>query len=267
MFCATLALQAKRGRPWDEAMTDAVLLEPDGATATLWLDRPGRGNALGPELVEALEAALEVSLQAGARLIVLRGKGRHFCTGFDLSDLDTASEGDLALRVLRIELLLQRIHALPVATVAIAQGRVFGAGADLFAACDHRLALDDASFAFPGPAFGLVLGTGRLAGLVGEGAARRLLLAGATLPAAEALALGLATQTLAEDALPAALAAARAAALRLDAATVAALHGRTRRADDAGDLAALARSVARPGLRQRILDHRARTLAARAPRA
>lgn len=248
-------------------MTDAVLVEADGPAATLWLNRPERGNALGPDLVDALKAALEASLAAGARLIILRGRGRHFCTGFDLSDLDTASEGDLALRVLRIELLLQRIHALPVTTLAIAQGRVFGAGADLFAACDHRLALEGASFAFPGPAFGLVLGTGRLAGLVGDGAARRLLLDGAAIPATQAAAMGLATQAVAEAALPPAIALARAAALRLDANTVAALHGRTHRADAAGDLAALARSVARPGLKQRILDHRARSLAAKPPRA
>ncbi|NKC34554.1 enoyl-CoA hydratase/isomerase family protein, partial [Roseomonas sp. BU-1] len=53
------------------------------------------------------------------------------------------------------------------------------------------------------------------------------------------------------------------AAARLDAPTVAALHGRTRLADDAGDLAALARSVARPGLKDRIAAYRAATLAAR----
>jgi enoyl-CoA hydratase len=256
-----------QGRPLDGTTTDAAVVERDGEAATIWLNRPDRGNALGPELVAALDAAVDASLADGTRLLILRGRGRHFCTGFDLADLDTATEGDLALRVLRIEMLLQKIHALPVTTLAIAQGRVFGAGADLFAVCDHRLAVEGSSFAFPGPAFGLVLGTGRLAGLVGEGTVRRLLLAGTGIAATDAATLGLATQVLAEDALPPAIAAAQVAALRLDAATVAALHGRTRRADDAGDLAALARSVARPGLKQRILDHRARTLAVKAPRA
>lgn len=229
-----------------------VLIEADGPATTLWLNRAERGNALGPALVEALDAAIDTALAEGARVLILRGKGRHFCTGLDLGDLETCTEGDLALRILRIEILLQKIHSLPVTTVAIAQGRVFGAGADLFAACDHRLAMEGASFAFPGPAFGLVLGTGRLAGLVGDGAARRLLLAGEPVDAQAALALGLAT-SMGED-----VAAAITAATRLDAATVAALHARTRHADDAGDLAALARSVARPGLKQRIQDYRAR---------
>ena len=236
----------------------AVEVERDGSAAVLWLSRPERGNALGEEIVAALHEALDAVLADGARLVVLRGRGRNFCTGLDLADLATASEGDLALRILRIELLLQRIHALPVTSMAIAGGRVFGAGADLFAACDQRIALAGASFAFPGPAFGLVLGTARLAALVGEGAARRLLLAGAAVEAERAAALGLATAVTAEDGIGAAIAEERAAAERLDAATVAALHARTRRADDEADLAALARSVARPGLKARIEAYRAK---------
>jgi enoyl-CoA hydratase/carnithine racemase len=240
-----------------------VAVEVDGAVHTIRLARPDRGNALGPQMVAAIDAALDDALAAGARLLVLLGDGRHFCTGFDLSDLDALSEGDLALRVLRIELLLQRIHALPITTLAVAGGRVFGAGADLFAACDHRVALPGSSFAFPGPAFGLVLGTARLAALVGDGAARRLLLAGATIEAQAALAMSLATQVIAPDGVAVAIAAARDAAARLDPQTVAALHARTRRADDAGDLAALARSVARPGLKDRVVAYRAQVAAAR----
>lgn len=245
-------------------MTEAaVLVEHRGDTTTLRLARPDRGNALGPAMVEALEAGIDSALEAGARLIVLRGQGRNFCTGLDLSDLDAIGDGDLALRILRIEMLLQRIHALPVTTLAIASGRVFGAGADLFAVSDHRIALNGASFAFPGPAFGLVLGTARLAGLVGDTAARQLLLAGQPIEASRALALGLATAVIEEDAAEGAIGAAHAAATRLDAPTVAALHARTRHADDAGDLAALARSVARPGLKARVEAYRAKVAAAR----
>ncbi len=240
------------GEPVESGIVDGV--------ATLWLARPERGNAIGSEMVSAIEAALDDAMAAGARLVIIRGRGRNFCTGLDLADLETVTDGELALRIIRIEVLLQRIHALPVTTMAIAGGRVFGAGADLFAACDHRVALPGTSFAFPGPAFGLVLGTGRLAGLVGDGAARRLLLAGAPVDAARALALGLVTDIAEEPALEDAITAVRAAAVRLDAATVAALHGRTRRADDDADLAALARSVARAGLKARVVAYRAAAL-------
>lgn len=237
-----------------------VKTERDGAVATLWLDRPERGNALGAEIVDALSLAFDEAVETGARLIVLRGSGKHFCTGLDLGDLDAISDGDLGLRILRIELLLQKVHAAAVTTMSIGNGRIFGAGADLFAACDHRVALEEAKFSFPGPAFGLVLGTARLAGLVGDSRARALLLKGEPVDAAAALAMGLATAIGAPEE---AIATAARDAERLDPTTVAALHARTRNADDDGDLAALARSLARPGLVQRVKDYRAKMLAAR----
>ncbi|RYJ01350.1 MAG: enoyl-CoA hydratase/isomerase family protein [Acetobacteraceae bacterium] len=244
-------------------MALVILTTTTDTATTLSLNRPDRGNALGPELVEQFTEAFDRALAGGARLVILRGEGRHFCTGFDLTDLESLSDGDLLLRVVRIEALLQRIHAAPVSTMAIASGRTFGAGADLFAACDHRIALTGASFAFPGPAFGLVLGTNRLTNLVGRDRARTMLLAGAEVPAAAALAAGLATATLDAEAVPAAIAAAADAAARLDPQTVAALHRRTSRAEDDADLAALVRSAARPGLKQRILDYRTAVAARR----
>jgi enoyl-CoA hydratase/carnithine racemase len=232
-----------------------LVVERDGAITTLRLNNAGKGNALSPALVEALATALGAAATDGTRLVVLRGEGRHFCTGFDLSDLAELSDGDLLLRVVRIELLLQQLHAMPVTTLAIGSGRTFGAGADLFAACDHRVALEGASFSFPGPAFGLALGTARLAARIGGTAARSLLLAGREVKAAEALALGLATAVVADPA--PAISEAAVAAARLEAPTVALLHERTRGADDAADLAALVRSAARPGLRARIEAYRA----------
>lgn len=237
-------------------MTLVLASRADGV-ATLSLNRPDRGNALGPELVEALAEAFERAVAHGARLIVLRGEGRHFCTGFDLTELESLSDGDLLLRVVRIEELLQRIHAAPVTTLAVATGRTFGAGADLFAACDRRIAGLGASFAFPGPAFGLVLGTARLAALVGRDRAREILLAGREVTAEAAAMAGLATAVLEEAAIPAEIARAATEAARLDPETVAALHRRTTRAEEDADLAALVRSAARPGLGQRILDYRA----------
>jgi enoyl-CoA hydratase len=243
-----------------------VLTSLEDGVATLALNRPERGNALGPALVAALGDAFGAALAEGARLVVLRGEGRHFCTGFDLSDLDDLSDGDLLLRVVRIEELLQRIHAAPVPVLAIATGRSFGAGADLFAACDRRIAVGGASFAFPGPAFGLVLGTARLAALVGRDAARAMLLGGQEVTAEAALACGLATAAVAPEAVPAELARAATAARRLDPETVAALHRRTAPAENDADLAALVRSASRPGLKRRIQDYRAQVAAARQQR-
>jgi len=64
------------------------------------------------------------------------------------------------LRFVRIEQLLQRLFRVPYPTVALVHGHVFGAGADLFCACQHRFAASDATFRLPGTGFGLVQGTG-----------------------------------------------------------------------------------------------------------
>ena len=113
-------------------MSEILLTERrDDAVAILTLNRPERGNALSPALVEALAAALATAAADGTRLLVLRGNGRHFCTGFDLTDLEAQSDGDLVLRILRVERLLQAIFHAPFHTMALAHGRVTGAGAEM----------------------------------------------------------------------------------------------------------------------------------------
>jgi enoyl-CoA hydratase len=160
--------------------------------ATLTLARPERGNALGPDLVEALLDALQVACaDATVHTLLLRSEGRHFCTGLDLSDLDRCSDGDLLQRLVRIETLLAALWHAPLRTVALAQGRAWGAGADLFAACEHRLASEGTTFRFPGAQFGIVLGTRRLADRVGADRARAMTTGGGEWRAAEAQAAGL----------------------------------------------------------------------------
>jgi enoyl-CoA hydratase len=80
-------------------------------------------------------------------------------------------------------------------------GRTWGAGADLFAACDLRVAAPDTLLRFPGAQFGMVLGTRRLAERIGADAARRLVLEGGELSAPQALAAGLAS-SVGDDAAP-----------------------------------------------------------------
>ena len=237
----------------------AVIVKHDGPLTRLVLNRPDRGNALGPEVVAALDAGLSEAVRAGSRLLVLQGAGRHFCTGFDLSGLDTLPDAALLERFVHVELLLQRVHAAPLTTLAVAAGRTTGAGADLFVACDRRLALPSARFVFPGSAFGLVLGTARLTRRVGVDAARTLLLDGAELGAEAAVAARLATVAVNEETVGEAVAAAVRAATRLDPETVTMLQRATaapQPAEEDTALAAVVRSAARPGLRDRILRYR-----------
>ena len=229
--------------------------EHQAGVTTLTLQRPERGNALGPELVEGLIHAAEAAMADPAvHTLVLRGAGRHFCTGLDLTDLATLSDGDLLLRLVRIETLLALLWHAPIRTVALAHGRTWGAGADLFAVCEQRLVNSDTTLRFPGAQFGIVLGTRRLAERIGVDAARALVLEGGELDAPQALALGLATQL--GDM------AAELAAPRPDAATARAIRSATRDDCRDADLAALVRSAARPGLQLRITAYRARLVAA-----
>jgi enoyl-CoA hydratase/carnithine racemase len=179
---------------------------------------------------------------------VLRAQGRHFCTGLDLSDLDSATDAELLLRLVRIETLLARLWHAPLRTVALAQGRAWGAGADLFVACEQRVALPGASFRFPGAQFGIVLGTRRLAERVGTDAARAAVIGGLELDAEEALRCGLACAAQDSPFEP-----------RVDAATARALRAATRADHRDADLAALVRSAAEPGLRERVAAYRQRT--------
>ena len=225
---------------------------------TLTLDRAGKGNALSAALVEALiEQVTHTLNDPHTKALVLKASGKHFCTGFDLSDLATCSDGDLLHRFVRVEQLLQLIWSAPVRTVALAQGRTWGAGADLFAACEVRWCAADTSFRFPGVRFGLVLGTRRLSERVGADQARRWLLDGIEVKADEALEVALANG-FREYGFAASEAAIQAESIAgigsevADRETSAAIRALTQRDDADRDLAEFVRSAARPGLKGRI---------------
>lgn len=230
-------------------------VDQSAGVVTLTLDRPDLGNALGPVLVDTLVAEVDrVAADPAVHTLVLATSGRHFCTGLDLSELATLTDGDLLLRLVRIEMLLAKLWHAPMRTVALARGRTWGAGADLFAVCEHRFATADTRFRFPGAQFGIVLGTRRLAERIGPDAARRLVLEGGELDAARAQAAGLVGSITDMVAL---------AEGQVDPVTARAIRKATRPDLRDADLAALVQSAAVPGLQARITAYRARMLAAR----
>ncbi len=241
------------GPPAAPAAPAPLHIDAAQGTTTLTLARPERGNALSPALVEALLQAVQQAAQdPGTHTLVLRGQGRHFCTGLDLSELESLGDGDLLWRLVRIETLLVALWHAPMRTVAVAQGRAWGAGADLFAACEQRVALPGATFRFPGARFGVVLGTRRLAERIGADAAREAVIGGLELDAGAALRTGLASSAAESPFEPV-----------VDAATARALRAATRDDRRDADLAALVRSAAEPGLKARMLAYRQAVGAAR----
>lgn len=244
-----------------KSSTPGLISHFDGGCLTLTLNRPDAANALSPELVEAMIGIL--SEAQNTRLCVLRAEGKHFCAGFDLSDIEYLSDGDLLWRFLRIETLLQMVHHAPFPVLALAHGQVVGAGADLFAACWKRIATSNTRFRMPGWNFELALGTRRLARLIGPDTARDLLIDTRQMLADEAFSTGLANSIAEPDAWPDVIAKLLERAHCLPAHALEEILNLTSHDSRDADMAAIVATAGRPGLKNRILNYRAQLTAAK----
>jgi enoyl-CoA hydratase/carnithine racemase len=236
-------------------MSDTVNVVRQDDVWTLALNRVEKRNSLSVELVEELLAVVQRAPSEGAKVLVFQGEGKNFSAGFDLSEAASQSEGDLLLRFVRVELLLQAVASSPCLTMALAHGRTFGAGVDLIASCRQRYATADATFRMPGLKFGLVLGTRRFGQIVGPEQAASLQEEAATFDAENALRLGFLHSVVEVDQWPALVERARAKAAVLPNWSRGALYQVLTTSNADADLAWLVRSAARPGLKQRIADY------------
>jgi enoyl-CoA hydratase/carnithine racemase len=233
-------------------MNSPVRVERDGQVTTLALNRPDKRNALSAELVDAMLTPLQKAQADGTRLLILKGDGKGFSGGFDFGAVEDQSDGDLALRFIRLEMLLQALYHAPFATLALAHGACYGAAADMVCCCSRRIAAPGTRFRMPGLRFGITLGTRRLRELVGTDASRRLLETSPVFDAEKALTCGFLTAIEAQDHWSAVIERARSAASDLPADAHRLLLRQTVEDRRADDLAALVRSVAEPGLKERI---------------
>jgi 2-(1,2-epoxy-1,2-dihydrophenyl)acetyl-CoA isomerase len=180
-------------------MPNELLSVADGPVHRLTFNRPARRNALTPALARALADALDEIVGAGgAELVVLRGAGGHFCAGLDLHWLrglgDAPTVAQLQHGLADFQAAVLAIVRCPVPVLAVVEGTAAGFGLDLALACDLRLASATAAFTSAFARMGLVPDGGStftLPRLVGIGPALRLLLAGETVGAERAQAIGL----------------------------------------------------------------------------
>lgn len=123
-----------------------IALASDGDVAVLTLDRPDVMNALNTQMRAEITHALGAA-SGSARVVVLTGRGRAFCSGQDLGDRAGADDIDLE-RTLREEYvpMLRAIFDCPVPTIAAVNGAAAGAGANLALACDVVIACESAYF-------------------------------------------------------------------------------------------------------------------------
>ena len=175
------------------------------------LARPERLNALSIDLAVELDGALAaVGDDNQARVVVLTGTGRAFCSGLDLKDygiipnIDGLSVHRIASRSMRIySQLTKRLRAIPQPVIGAVNGPAFGGGMCLALGADLRIAGVSAEFNATGIVNGLTsteMGAGWiLPRLIGSANSNDLLLTGRRVDAAEALRMGLVSRVVADD--------------------------------------------------------------------
>jgi len=170
-------------------MGSTVLFEQSDGVAHISFNRGDRHNALGKDELTGIENAL-ASLNQDTRVLVIGSEGgRTFCAGADLSQITSGElTGD------RFQAVTNQIANLPIPTLCVINGNVFGGGVELAISCDFRIGAEDIMMRIPAAAIGLcypIDGIERLVSRLGVGTAKRLLVAAEELTASDMKALGI----------------------------------------------------------------------------
>lgn len=168
---------------------DMVTYEREGRIGIITLNRPEKRNALSLAMWNAIGAAVDLAASdLDAAVILLKGAGKSFCAGLDLSPDNeiltiiagqpTASQKMQFYRVVRrVQQIHTRLERLPQPTIVAIHGHCLGAGLELVLCCDIRLCSQDATFALPEATLAIITDVGglqRLPRVVGQGHAREI---------------------------------------------------------------------------------------------
>jgi enoyl-CoA hydratase/carnithine racemase len=174
-------------------MEPLVLRTQTADVTTLTLNRPSRLNAFTIPLLDLLLDHL-ASIGDESVAVVLRGAGRAFSSGDDLTADHEPNDSDGSSLGTRLQDLARSLRACPPPIIAAVQGYAVGGGAELALACDFIVAEESAQFGFPETTIGVTV-TGGLSGLlpriVGPARAKEIVLLGQRLSGAKAHNLGL----------------------------------------------------------------------------
>ena len=169
-----------------------------GCLARVTIDNAGKLNSLNRGLMsEIVDTIGRLAPDPRLRLVVLSGAGeRAFVGGADIGEIAVLDHASARSFITLVHQCCDAFRHLPVPVIARIDGYALGAGLELACACDLRVASERSVFGMPEVKIGIpsVVEAALLPGLVGHGRARRLLLTGETIGAAEALAWGLIDQ-------------------------------------------------------------------------
>ena len=158
--------------------SEVVSIEKNGGVGTIWLDRPDKYNALNEAFWLAIPEALSaLAADEDIRVVLVAGRGKHFCVGIDLVQSGMGShqrpagesEAIANLRQLegttRFQDAMSSLAKCPLPVIAVIHGHCLGAGIDMITACDIRIASADSNFSVRETRIGLVADVGTLQGL------------------------------------------------------------------------------------------------------
>lgn len=186
---------------------NSLITRDDRGVYTLQISDAKALNILNSKAILGLtEAALWISEQADARAVIIRGSGeKAFAGGADIFEMVALEPTNARAFITKLSNLCEAVRTIPVPTIARIPGYCLGGGLELAAACDIRLASDQAKFGMPEVRVGIpsVIHALLLPSLIGQGAANWLILTGETVDAQQALAWGLVQFVVASDKLDA----------------------------------------------------------------
>jgi enoyl-CoA hydratase len=185
------------------ATYETLLVERDGAVATLTLNRPQQLNALNSQVFAELTAAvhqLTGDAASAPRVLILTGSGeKAFAAGADIAEMAPLGAWAGQQFSARGHRFMELLESLPQVTIAAVNGFALGGGLELAMACDLIYGADNAKVGQPEVALGVSPGFGgsqRLTRIVGKMRALELILTGERIDAAKAQAIGLLLEVL-----------------------------------------------------------------------
>jgi len=183
-------------------VSELVRSERRGEVLEIILNRPEKRNAINLEMYRALQEAIQaVGRAEGVRVVLLRGEGRLFSSGIDVTTFmllaqEYGPSWPQRMRTItdNFQRVLTQLERLELPTIALIHGHCLGLALELALACDMRIAAEDARLALSESRLGMIPdvgGTTRLTRLIGPARAKELIMTGREIDAAAAERWGL----------------------------------------------------------------------------